>query len=68
MTEPTLPKDGAVAELAADAASRKRFLKMAGAGAAGSLALLISACGGEGRGSGVTERTYGAVASQTQEA
>ena len=45
MTEPTLTNDSAVRELAADAASRKRFLRMAGAGAAGSLALLISACG-----------------------
>ena len=46
MTEPTLANEAAVRELAADAASRKRFLRMAGAGAAGSLALLISACGG----------------------
>ena len=38
----------AVEELAADASSRKRFLKAAGgAGAAGALAALISACGSE---------------------
>ena len=36
----------AVEELAADPASRKRFLRMAGAGAAGALAVAIAACGG----------------------
>ena len=35
----------AVFELRDDAASRKRFLRMAGAGAAGGLALLFAACG-----------------------
>ena len=35
----------AVAELRDDAASRKRFLRMAGVGAAGGLAVLFAACG-----------------------
>ena len=52
MTDPAFPNDSAVRELAEDAASRKKFLRMAGAGAAGSLALLISACGGDGGGGG----------------
>ena len=37
----------AVSELRDDAASRKRFLSMAGAGAAGGLAVLFAACGGD---------------------
>jgi rubrerythrin len=37
----------ALRELAEDTASRKRFFKMAGAGAAGSFALLLAACGGD---------------------
>lgn len=37
---------GIVQELVADPSSRKRFLKMTGAGAAGALALFVSACGG----------------------
>jgi rubrerythrin len=45
MTDKTPQGDGALAELAGDPASRKGFLRMAGAGAAGSLALLIAACG-----------------------
>ena len=49
MTEKTPPatEGGAVAELRDDASSRKSFLRLAGAGAAGSLALLIAACGGD---------------------
>ncbi len=46
MIDNRFPNDGAVRELAEDAASRKNFLRLAGTGAAGSLALLISACGG----------------------
>ena len=57
MTEPTLANEPAIRELAADAASRKRFLKMAGAGAAGSLALLISACGSGDDNSGSASNT-----------
>ena len=47
MTEKTPPatEGGAVAELRDDASSRKSFLRLAGAGAAGSLALLLAACG-----------------------
>jgi len=37
----------ALDELAADAASRKRFLKMAGTGMAGGLAVLFAACGND---------------------
>jgi rubrerythrin len=37
----------AVAELRDDVASRKRFLRMAGVGAAGGLAALFAACGGD---------------------
>lgn len=40
----------AVAELRDDAASRKRFLRMVGTGAAGGLAVLIAACGGDDEG------------------
>jgi len=46
MTDNT-PPSGAVAELRDDAASRKSFLRLAGTGAAGSLALLIAACGSD---------------------
>jgi hypothetical protein len=52
MTDPTPIEGGqvpggALGELGADAASRKRFLKMAGGtGAAGALSALIAACGG----------------------
>ncbi len=41
------PQSSAVAELRDDPASRKHFLRMAGAGAAGGLALLIAACGSD---------------------
>jgi rubrerythrin len=37
--------DNAVRELAADDASRKRFLKMVGTGGAGAFALFLAACG-----------------------
>lgn len=39
------PQDGALRQLDSDPASRKRFLKMVGAGGAGALALLVAACG-----------------------
>jgi rubrerythrin len=48
---PPAPQDGAVAELRDDPSSRKSFLRLAGAGAAGSLALLIAACGDDGESS-----------------
>src|SRR4051812_3722156 len=51
-----MQQPSAVEELAADASSRKRFLKaVGGAGAAGALAALISACGSEKK----TETTPG---------
>ena len=53
MEQPTLtdpsraPRPGVLEQLARDAASRRRFLKlMGGTGAAGTLALAIAACGG----------------------
>ena len=48
------PENGALRQLDDDPASRKRFLKMVGAGGAGAFALLVAACGGgddEGGGS-----------------
>ncbi|HEX8102231.1 MAG TPA: ferritin-like domain-containing protein [Solirubrobacteraceae bacterium] len=47
MTDPTTDRPGAVAALRSDPASRKRFLRMGGAGLAGALALTLSACGSE---------------------
>jgi rubrerythrin len=41
------PQDGALRQLETDPASRKRFLKMVGAGGAGALALLVAACGSD---------------------
>src|SRR5688572_12408506 len=55
-----MPKDGALAQIEGDPASRKKFLKMVGAGGAGALALLVAACSGDdsnestGSGSGST--------------
>ena len=40
-----MQQNGAVRELERDPASRKRFLKMVGAGGAGAFALLVAACG-----------------------
>jgi rubrerythrin len=51
MNDPRTPQ-GALRELERDPASRKRFLKMAGAGGAGALALLIAACGSSDNGGG----------------
>jgi hypothetical protein len=45
MAEPDT--DGALAELVREDSSRKRFLKMVGAGGAASLAAVIAACGGD---------------------
>ncbi|MEA2443790.1 MAG: hypothetical protein QOJ12_1082 [Thermoleophilales bacterium] len=45
-------QDGALRALDNDPASRKRFLKMAGAGGAGALALLVAACGGSNNSGG----------------
>jgi rubrerythrin len=42
-----MPQNGAVRELDRDPASRKRFLKMVGAGGAGAFALLVAACGND---------------------
>ncbi len=50
-------EQGAVAELRDDPASRKRFLKMAGAGAAGGLAVLFAACGDDDTSSSSTTAT-----------
>ena len=46
------PQDGALRQIESDPASRKRFLKMAGAGGAGALALLVAACGSDDNNSG----------------
>ena len=56
MTENTPParEPGALAELRDDPSSRKSFLRLAGAGAAGSLALLIAACGDDDESTGAT--------------
>ena len=44
MDDPT-PQDSALRQIESDPASRKKFLKMVGAGGAGALALLVAACG-----------------------
>jgi rubrerythrin len=51
MKDPT-PQDSAVRRIDSDPASRKRFLKMVGAGGAGAFALLIAACGNDNSDSG----------------
>jgi Ferritin-like domain/Sec-independent protein translocase protein (TatC) len=58
--------DGAMRELAEDAGSRKRFLRMMGrAGAAGAFAIFMAACGGDddsassGSGAGTTKTNSG---------
>ena len=49
------PQGGALREIEQDPASRKKFLKMVGAGGAGAFALLVAACGSdEDKGSGST--------------
>ena len=45
--KPAAAEPTAVEELRDDTASRKRFLKLAGAGAAGGLAVLLAACGSD---------------------
>jgi rubrerythrin len=57
---------GALRELERDPASRKRFLKMVGAGGAGALALLVAACGDDddsSSGSGTTTNSGGGAGS-----
>ena len=51
------PQGGALRELEQDSASRKKFLKMVGAGGAGAFALLVAACGSDDKdkGSGSTQ-------------
>ena len=46
------PQDGALRQIENDPASRKRFLKMVGAGGAGAMALLVAACGSDDKNSG----------------
>jgi len=46
-TTPPAPEGSALAELRDDPSSRKSFLRKAGAGAAGSLAVLLVACGSD---------------------
>ena len=68
------PQDGALRQLENDPASRKRFLKMVGAGGAGALALLVAACGsddsnsgsntGSNSGSGGSSSSSGSASSQ----
>jgi hypothetical protein len=60
--------DGALAELTADPASRKRFLKMAGGSAAGALTLLIAACGSSKKSSTAAAPATTASASTTSAA
>jgi len=60
------PQRSAVAELRDDAASRKRFLKMAGAGAAGGLAVLFAACGGDDRSGSTASETSTPAATATE--
>ncbi|MDP9384527.1 MAG: ferritin-like domain-containing protein [Actinomycetota bacterium] len=57
MTDPTADGPGALRELH-DPASRKRFLRLGGAGIAGALAMTLAACGSSGEeGAGARERT-----------
>jgi Ferritin-like domain len=59
-----MPRDGAVRQIESDPASRKKFLKMVGAGGAGALALLVAACGDdEQEGSGTTSGGSGSSSS-----
>lgn len=51
MTKPSQPEPGALQELAGDAASRKRFLKMVGGGGAAAFSLFLAACGTKDKGS-----------------
>ena len=46
----TTPETGALRRIDNDPASRKKFLKMVGAGGAGAFALLLAACGDDDRG------------------
>ena len=56
MERSAVAERSALAELRDDAGSRKRFLRMAGAGAAGGLAVLLAACGSDDNsGSGSTD-------------
>jgi hypothetical protein len=61
----TMP-DTALQDLARDASSRKRFLKMAGgAGGAGALSILIAACGGNSKTTSSTSPGTAAATSDT---
>ena len=64
MDEPR-PQDGALRQLDSDPASRKRFLKMVGAGGAGALALLVAACGSDDNDSGSKTGSTAASGSST---
>jgi rubrerythrin len=59
MTEKTPPAEpgSALEELRADAGSRKRFLRMAGTGVAGGLAVMIAACGDDSSSSSSSSST-----------
>jgi rubrerythrin len=62
------PQDGALRQLENDPASRKRFLKMVGAGGAGALALLVAACGSDdsnGSNTGTNAKSSGSSGSST---
>lgn len=54
--EPDSRENGALAELARDPSSRKRFFKLmgGGVGAAGAFSIFLAACGGDDDGSGTT--------------
>ena len=63
MTHQTPAEDGVLAELRDDPTSRKQFMRMAGAGAAGSLALLLAACGSDKESSSGTTSTTDSTSS-----
>jgi rubrerythrin len=60
-----MKNNGALRELESDPASRKRFLKMVGAGGAGALALLVAACGDDDSSSNNGSNTGGNSNSST---
>jgi rubrerythrin len=70
MTHPATPETeasspGAVASLAEDPASRKRFLKMVGAGGAGALSLFLAACGSSSKSSSTSTATPASTSTTT---
>jgi rubrerythrin len=62
------PHDTAVRRIDADPASRKKFLKMVGAGGAGAFALLLAACGDDNQTSSNTGTNAGSGSGSTSNA